>query len=200
MFRFNRSGDLAGRRALASAAAALADDEPIGGAPAPEAPKPGDEDEDGAQPGGAPAGDDADGAATTDEDGAGDGDGSGAEPGAEPGAAPAGDEDGDAHSEASLAAGRAQMHERIETVFAADECVGRESAAASLLAADLPTDKVISMLGKLPKGAAADAMLSRLAAEAGAAPVVAPGATEQNTGPKADVWGNAHKRAGFTNE
>jgi hypothetical protein len=47
-------------------------------------------------------------------------------------------------------------------VFASEHVAGREHAAAALLAAELPADKIIRTLAKLPEGQAAGAMLGQV--------------------------------------
>lgn len=188
--RFLRNAGF-GARSVAAAAAALIDDETSGGSG-----RPADADE-------------ADGNAGTTDGPENDppdddtGDAPDDDTGDDTDEADAGGEDvddadtgGDApHSEAALSAGRAQMHSRIEAVFASDECKGREHAASTFLAADLPVDRIIAALGKLPKGEAGNAMLNTLASEAGNAPVVKPGDAEPQPGAKAGkVWEGALAR------
>lgn len=52
-------------------------------------------------------------------------------------------------------AGRSEMAARISAVFASEHVVGREAAAAELLADDLGSDRIISLLAKMPKGSTA---------------------------------------------
>lgn len=59
-------------------------------------------------------------------------------------------------------AGRSEMSARITAVFASEHVVGREAAAAELLADDLGSDRIISLLAKMPKGGAGDGMLAGL--------------------------------------
>lgn len=205
--KFNRNGNLSSRaKALASAASALIEDDSSGGNTADDgtgtAPKGDQQTADGVQTDqGADKpkeGDDAGGEAEGGEPG---GPGTGGDGSSDQGGAapveqqPAGDQP----SEAALAAGRAQMHERIGKVFAHENCAGREAVAAELLTADLPADKIIATLGKLPKGNAGVDMLNRLAGEASSAPALQPGGgTEPSAKAEGSkVWDKVHTSLGY---
>lgn len=107
-----------------------------------------------------------------------------------------------ADDQAALAAGRAEMHDRITAVFASEHVTGREAAAAELLAADLASDKIIATLAKLPAGGtpAGNAMLDAIReASAGAPPAPAASETDEAKKPSA-VWQRAHDKLGFNNK
>lgn len=110
------------------------------------------------------------------------------------------DKDGDkaalvAFGAEQQAKGRAEMHSRIQVVFASEHVVGREAAAAELLAADLDAPRVLALIEKLPKGAST-AMLDALKVgnpelDAGSE------STVDTRKASADVWDKAHAAAGI---
>jgi hypothetical protein len=201
--RFHRALGGVSALALSRAASALISDDSSGGKPEGEAENVADTNGD---DGGANGDGEGEGELNTDTDGSGDGasteatgdEGDAGEGEGEGSGAP---EAGAQHSEAALAAGRAQMGERIEKVFAHENVVGREAAAAELLAADLTAEKIIATLGKLPAGKAGVDMLNRLASEAGSAPKVEAGADEgagsTTKSSASSVWDRAHAKLGF---
>lgn len=90
-------------------------------------------------------------------------------------------------------AGRAEMHERIETVFASEHIAGREQAAAMLLSADVAADKIVAKLATLPTGSADTSMLDALRTSASATPL-APAASDDATSKRSatdNVWTKA---------
>jgi len=95
--------------------------------------------------------------------------------------------------QAAEARGRREMSERITAVFASHEVQGREAAAAELLAADLPANRILAMLAKMPKTEAGNAMLNRLAMQASSV-TLAPGSESQPSAQAAQaIWGGVLK-------
>lgn len=187
--RFSRllNGSASSRVALAQAAAALvADDEPEKPAAGGEEQDPPASDPPAEEPQDPPAGDEGEeqDPPAGDEEPAGD-------PPADPGQT---DQNALAAAEAR---GRLEMADRIDAVFASEDVVGREALAAELLAADMPTDRILATLKKVPKGEAGSAMLKALAASAGTVSLE-PGAESQPQSGGADVWAKAHQRLGFS--
>lgn len=102
-----------------------------------------------------------------------------------------------ADTNAAVATARAEERQRVAAVFASDDVKGREQAAVMLLTeTDMTAEKIVAKLPSLSPAAASDPMLGRLSSQEN--PDLGAGAEASGSGSDAKAsWARTFERLGW---